>query len=252
MIETKVAGPSLKLEGVSFQAGTQILLDAIDCTFESGKWYGVAGPNGGGKSTLIKTILGLNNHNGLINITWPASGSGQSRIGYIPQLIPFDDSLPISVRDYLLMSLSKKPIWFKRKLPREVREALDLIQLEDKLERKIGDLSGGERQRLMLTTALLQKPGLLILDEPMTGLDSEGKNESLKLLQKFKSAGGTLIMIEHDWALIQQHCDHVFWVDKTVRSVNLDQIKMTPNGMPPLQEATLEMTKQDWVGAQQA
>ncbi|MCH2159927.1 MAG: metal ABC transporter ATP-binding protein [Oleiphilaceae bacterium] len=234
MVCKNIAGPNLKLRNVHFHLGNQILLKDISVEFTRGLWYGIAGPNGGGKSTLIKTILGLNNHQGSITLDWPSSPEleGAGNIGYIPQLLPFDESLPISVRDYLLMSLSTKPVWFKRGLPIEVENALEHIQLKDKLERRIGDLSGGERQRLMLATALLQNPGLLILDEPMTGLDEQGKKDSLELLNRFKVAGGTILMIEHDWGLIREHCNQTFWVDKTIREVDPSQIQITqaPSG----------------------
>ncbi|KZX77115.1 hypothetical protein A3715_11595 [Oleiphilus sp. HI0009] len=232
MIRKQIAGPSLRLENVFFQAGNQILLNNISVEFKNGNWFGIAGPNGGGKSTLIKTILGLNNHQGSIILDWPSSPelSNAGNIGYIPQLLPFDDSLPISVRDYLLMSLSTKPVWFRRGLPTDVENALEHIQLTDRLDRRIGDLSGGERQRLMLATALLQNPGLLILDEPMTGLDEQGKTESINILKKFRAAGGTILMIEHDWTLIREHCDHCFWVDKTIREIDprAIQVQQTP------------------------
>ncbi len=239
MIEQKVAGPAVKLKQVNFHTGKQALLKDLNITFDAGQWYGIIGPNGGGKSTLIKTILGLNKHTGNIRIVWPESGSGQGQIGYIPQLIPFDDSLPISVRDYLLMSLSRKPIWFRRTLPKEVRAVLAHIGLKDKLERKVGDLSGGERQRLMLSCALLQKPSLLILDEPMTGLDAKGKQEALALLKQFRKAGGTLLMIEHDWQLIQDNCDKVVWVDQSTREIDINQLKTSSYNIPSTNDTHL-------------
>ena len=218
MIPENLAGPSISLEKVSLKSGAQILLQDISCKFEAKKWHAILGPNGGGKSTLLRTILGLNNHTGTINIDWPITTSQpnntKERIGYIPQLMPFDASLPISVRDYLLMSLSSRPIWFKRSLPSNITEALKHIELTDKLDRKIGDLSGGERQRLMITTALLQNPSLLILDEPMTGLDRQGREDTLQLLTRFHKSGGTILMVEHDWNLVNQHCDRAYWIDK--------------------------------------
>ena len=220
MIETQIAGPHIKLEDVSLQAGQQLLLESINARFKSGDWIGIVGPNGGGKSSLLKTILGLNNHSGKIELSWPEAGNGAGRIGYVPQLLPFDNSLPISVRDYLLMSLSKKPLWFDRKLPKIAEEALVSISLTAKLEQRIGDLSGGERQRLVLATALSQKPGLLVLDEPMTGLDKEGKQDSLKLLQAFKHAGGTILMVEHDSALVERYCDQRYWIEKCLKLID--------------------------------
>lgn len=222
MIQSKIYGPKLNLNQVSLTLGTQNLLDDINCEFEAGGWHAVLGPNGGGKSTLLKTLLGLTPHSGELEIHWPKNAlkkpnSKRGEIGYIPQLMPFDASLPISVRDYLLMSLTRKPIWFKRKLPEDVELALEHIQLKEKLDRRIGDLSGGERQRLMLTTAMLQKPSLLILDEPMTGLDKAGQSETLNLLTRFNTAGGTIIMVEHDWNIVKSHCDHVFWIENALK-----------------------------------
>ena len=217
MIPDKIYGPSIHFEQVSLEQGSQTLLDNISCQFDAGQWHAVLGPNGGGKSTLLKTLLGLTPHQGKVTIQWPGAIQGKGRIGYLPQQIPFDSSLPISVRDYLLMSLSSRPVWFKRKLPKPALEALEHIHLINKLDRKIGDLSGGERQRLMLSTALLQKPSVLILDEPMTGLDKDGQQDALSLLTQFHQAGGTIIMVEHDWALVQKYCQNIFWIDKQMK-----------------------------------
>ncbi len=216
-IPNTLTGPSVLLEQTSVKEGDQQLLSAITTEFKAGGWHAILGPNGGGKSTLLKAILGLTPHQGSITIQWPTAEpntQSQGRLGYLPQSMPFDASLPISVRDYLLMSLSKKPIWFSRKIPVEVEVALNQVQLNDKLDRKVGDLSGGERQRLMLATALLQAPTLLILDEPMTGLDQQGQKDVLNLLSEFNTAGGTILMVEHNWQIVKQHCDQVYWIDK--------------------------------------
>lgn len=222
LIPKRVLGPSVVLESVGLQEGKLTILHDVNGTFIAGQWHGILGPNGGGKSTLLKTVLGLKNHHGKVTIHWPqdedADEPKAGTIGYLPQLSPFDSSLPISVRDYLLMSLSTKPVWFKRSLPKNVLIALEEIRLDGKLERRLGDLSGGERQRLMLCTALLKKPSLLILDEPMTGLDKQGQDDCLSILSKFHKAGGTLIMVEHDWEVVEAHCEQIHWIDGTIQS----------------------------------
>jgi len=215
-------GPQITFDQVSLKAGSQVLLKPISCEFSAGGWHAILGPNGGGKSTLLKTILGLTSHHGSIRIKWPSSTASSDKstlgkIGYLPQLMPFDASMPISVNDYLLMSLTNKPVWFKRQLPKTAIDALKSIHLEDKLNRKISDLSGGERQRLMLITALLQNPSLLILDEPMTGLDKKGREDVLHLLENFHQAGGTILMVEHDWPLVQRYCNQVYWIDQSLQ-----------------------------------
>jgi zinc transport system ATP-binding protein len=212
-------GPSITFDKVSLKEGSQVILKPISCAFSAGSWHAILGPNGGGKSTLLKTILGLTSHLGAIQIEWPkntisSKRPAQGKVGYLPQLMPFDASMPISVTDFLLISLTNKPVWFKRKLPQNAIEALKKINFTDKLDSIIGDLSGGERQRLMLITALLQNPSLLILDEPMTGLDKKGREDVLNLLVNFQQAGGTILMVEHDWLLVQQYCDQVYWIDQ--------------------------------------
>lgn len=227
LVPSMIAGPSVVLEGVSLKEGLLTILQDVDTHFEAGRWHAILGPNGGGKSTLLKTILGLKHHSGQVAIHWPNDqirtadrtklGTQSQNIGYMPQLSPFDSSLPISVRDFVLMSLSTRPVWFKRTLSESAQSALDELGLSNKLDRKLGDLSGGERQRLVLGVALLKKPSLLILDEPMTGLDQQGQEQCLALLSKFQQSGGTILMVEHDWEVVQQHCHHVYWIDKTLQ-----------------------------------
>ncbi|OLQ91867.1 hypothetical protein BIY21_12690 [Vibrio ponticus] len=224
LVATNISGPSVHLENISVDEGNLKLLNQVDVIFESGGWHAILGPNGGGKSTLLKTILGQKNHQGRLTIHWAhapnKTNKTKQRIGYLPQLMPFDASLPISVRDYLLLNLSPKPIWFNRSLSDQIKHGLVNLGLEEKLGRKIGDLSGGERQRLMLCTALLQKPTILILDEPMTGLDKQGRDDCLQLLKQFHHAGGTIIMVEHDWQVVEQHCEHIYWVDKHLKKID--------------------------------
>lgn len=219
-----ILGPAIHFDAVGLVEGNLTILKDINAKFTSGGWHAVLGPNGGGKSTLLKAILGLTQHHGTIQIEWPQAESrpptGFGSIGYLPQLLPFDASLPISVKDYLFMTISTKPAWFQRKLPHTVLNALTEVGLEGKVERKIGDLSGGERQRLMLCVALLQKPSLLILDEPLTGLDQQGRQEVLALLSKFHQSGGSIVMVEHDWQIVEQYCDHVYWVNKSLQVID--------------------------------
>ncbi|MGB1322179.1 MAG: metal ABC transporter ATP-binding protein [Vibrio gallaecicus] len=222
LIPDVILGPLITLKNVGLVEGKLTILENINTELKAGGWHAILGPNGGGKSTLLKTILGLTHHSGEVAIHWPHSSdysqAHMNDIGYMPQLSPFDSSLPISVRDYVLMSLSTKPVWFTRTLKKNVQLALEELGLDDKLERKLGDLSGGERQRLILGIALLKKPSLLILDEPMTGLDQQGQEQCLSLLSKFHRSGGTLLMVEHDWEVVKKHCQQVYWIDKTIQT----------------------------------
>ncbi len=254
LIPDKILGPHIRLNNVSLKDTELTILDESKGNFEAGLWHAILGPNGGGKSSLIKTILGLTKHNGEVIIEWLVSQenskSKPGNIGYLPQPSPFDSSLPVSVRDFLLLNLSIKPIWFARRLPKQIYIALDQVGLGGKLDRKLGDLSGGERQKLMLCIALLKKPSLLILDEPMTGLDQQSQEVCLTLLSEFHQAGGTLLMIEHDWEVVKKHCQQIHWVDKALfphqschdffRSLNSHQHTAKTTGIPIHRHKTLQ------------
>ncbi|WP_250654896.1 metal ABC transporter ATP-binding protein [Alkalimarinus coralli] len=184
-----------------------------------GQWHAIVGPNGGGKSTLLKTILGLMPHQGDVSISWP--GNKKGGVGYMPQMQPFDRSVPISVLDYVLMSATKMPLWCSRKLPHSVFDVLERVRLTGLLDRKVGALSGGERQRLLLAVALLHSPSLLVLDEPLSGLDREGQEEMLSLLSEFNRQGGTIVMVEHDWQVVIDHCHQAYWIEGGLKAKGL-------------------------------
>ncbi|MEM7206800.1 MAG: metal ABC transporter ATP-binding protein [Pseudomonadota bacterium] len=217
MIEQNINGPTITFNDVCVNEGLLQLIGPVNCTFEAGMWHGVLGPNGSGKSTLLKSILGLKNHGGTIRIE-NHNTAENTQIGYLPQIAPFDVSLPVSLLDYLLMSIKRTPVFFKRDLDNTIHTALMKVDLLQKINRRVGDLSGGERQRLMLVSAMLNKPGLLLLDEPMSGLDKDGRNSILELLAEFRDAGGTIIMVEHDWSIVRSNCERIHWLDREIKA----------------------------------
>ncbi len=206
-------GPSLSLDKVAVFIQNNPLLTASSTQFYGGGWYGIAGPNGGGKSTLLKAMAGLLNHQGEIALQWP---NGRGEIGYMPQLSPFDASLPITSADFLRLHSNKQPIWQRYKKNSKIEAAIHKVGIQPLLSKRIGTLSTGERQRVLLACALLNEPEILLLDEPMAGVDKQGREQIIHLLNDFKNTGGTLIMIEHDWKVIQEHCDTLAWIDGTL------------------------------------
>ena len=205
-----INGPALSLDKVSITIQGNPLLSASSSQFFSGGWHGIAGPNGGGKSTLLKAVAGLMNHQGEIALRWP---NGRGGVGYMPQLSPFDASLPITSSDFLRLHCNKQPIWKVYKKSPKIEAAIDKVGIRSLLSKRIGTLSTGERQRVLLTCALLNEPSILLLDEPMAGVDKQGREQIIQLLNDFKAAGGTLIMVEHDWQVIQECCDTLAWID---------------------------------------
>ena len=209
-------GPSIRLDQADVRVDNTQLVAPVSTRFEGGQWHAILGPNGGGKSTLLKMLMGLMPHHGFVNIDWPKGEKG--RIGYMPQMLPFDRSVPISVLDYVLMSVSTRPLWFGRSLSPDVKAVIQDMRLSHMLNRKIGALSGGERQRLLFACALLQSPSLLVLDEPLSGLDQAGQKEMLGLFSAFKKRGGTIVMVEHNWQVVIDYCDQAYWVEGELKA----------------------------------
>ncbi|MEO9274477.1 metal ABC transporter ATP-binding protein [Marinomonas sp. 5E14-1] len=234
-------GPTLVIEKVAFYIQNNPLLMASSAQFNSGGWHGIAGPNGGGKSTLLKAIAGLLNHQGSIRLEWP---NGRGSIGYMPQLSPFDASLPVTASDFIRLHTDKQPVWKRYKKDPRIEAVVDKVGIQSLLPKRLGTLSTGERQRVLLACALLNEPEILLLDEPMAGVDKQGRTQIIQLLQEFKNAGGTLIMIEHDWQIIQECCDTLAWVDGVLTDHDSPQAIFTrfqtPNH-PGYQSTTSEL-----------
>jgi zinc transport system ATP-binding protein len=143
--------------------------------------------------------------------------SGQI-IGYVPQSLDFDRSLPITVRDFLAMTTQRRPVFLgvSRARRAEIDRTLARLGLAGKLTAKLGSLSGGERQRVLLAQALIPEPALLVLDEPTTGLDVAGKEILENTIVEFVRAGGTAVWINHDIGQVSKIADAVTYVDRKV------------------------------------
>lgn len=165
------AGVEIELRDVTVKDGCVPILNRVSATILAGSRAAVVGPNGGGKSTLLKTILNDVSYSGTIRLRVP-SGS-PVRIGYVPQRLAFDRNLPLTVSDFLCLRLQRLPIWMgQRKIVRErALHVLKRVHAQDLAERFLGVLSGGELQRVLLGAAIITEPNLLLLDEPATGVD---------------------------------------------------------------------------------
>lgn len=175
-------------------------------------WTGVVGPNGGGKSTLLKAMAGLLNHKGRITLHWPLKHPG--RIGYMPQRAELDASLPITVQDYLRMHCERRPVWWRPKRNERIDELIAELEVAAFLKQRMGSLSMGQHQRLMLCAALANEPQLLLLDEPMAGVDEAGREVLLRVLKRYHDRGGSIVMVEHHWDVLRAHCSAIVWIDQ--------------------------------------
>ncbi|MBP3634500.1 MAG: metal ABC transporter ATP-binding protein [Oscillospiraceae bacterium] len=202
----------LKIEDLSVRFGTEPVLEHIDLHMHCGQIVALIGPNGAGKSTLIKAILGQREYEGKIVFT-PAGGTAQTlRIGYVPQSPAFDRGDPISVQDLFACCLTRRPAFLPlgKSFRKKVLESLARVHGENLIDKRIGDLSGGELQRVLLALALEPMPQLLILDEPLSGVDVEGMETLMQMLDEIrKTCDLSILMTTHDFSMLERYCDRV-------------------------------------------
>ncbi len=212
------------LHNVSYAYEHKPALTNITLHVKQGSTLGIIGPNGGGKSTLLKLMLGvLQPDEGTITIMdrkpVDACRDG-SIVGYVPQRHVLDWTFPITVRQVVQLGLiGKKPVfnWFTRRDHEAVTVALRAVDMLAQADRPIGGLSGGQQQRVFIARALIARPKILFLDEPTTGIDQAGQEIFLQLLDELKKQFGlTLVMVSHDLRSVVASCDRVACLNRTL------------------------------------
>jgi len=192
---------AVTLEDVWVHYNGTPVLEGVSLSVEANDFLGVIGPNGGGKTTLLKVVLGLvaPSHGRVLVLGKPPERS-RNRIGYVPQYNLFDREFPISVWEVVLMGRYGRTGLMKRydNVDREhAREALQKVGMLEQGDRQIGSLSGGEQQRVFIARALVSEPGLLLLDEPTASVDSTMQTEFYELLEQLKQKMA-IVLVSHD------------------------------------------------------
>lgn len=208
-------GPGVEFDQVSLTLGRTPILDHVSFSIRPGSVHALVGPNGGGKSSLIKTLLGQMPHQGRLCLNWPGE---PGLIGYVPQALEFDRGLPMTVDDFMAAMCQRRPAFMglSRKVAPAIGEALERVGMQDKRKRRMGALSGGERQRVLLAQGLIPAPQLLVLDEPMSALDEAGAQVFERLLTDWRRAGVTVVWIEHDLAAVKRLAERVTGLNRQV------------------------------------
>ena len=208
------------LENVSVQRGGQTLLHDVSMHIHCGQLTALIGQNGAGKTTLIRALLGEIRHGGAIR---HVDDHGRSiphlRTGYVPQHLQFDKEMPVTVEDFIAASLTRRPVWtgVGRKTRAKVAEALAQVDAAALAQRPLGRCSGGELQRVLLALALNPMPDLLVLDEPVSGVDQNGLTMFLDTVLRLKETHHmAILLVSHDLHLVRRYADHVVLLDKTV------------------------------------
>lgn len=212
----------IELENLSFYYNEKPVLQNISLSLKKGGFYIFVGPNGGGKTTLLKLILGiLQPSSGKILIDQKPPKESRSLMGYVPQTLIFDPYFPLSVNEFVLMgSLSKLP-WHGR-WPKEILDkATDMLNFVEMLplkDRPIGALSGGQKQRASLARALLDNPEILILDEPTTGLDPDASRLIQEKIRQLKGKK-TIIFVTHTTPELFKDIDQMICIKNTIEII---------------------------------
>ena len=243
--------PAVALRDVTVGYDSTPVLAHADLEIGWGLIVGVIGPNGAGKSTLIKTILGtLRTMQGSVRVGGYASQSKGARntIGYVPQREVVNWDFPVTVEDVVMMGRTARLGWLRFPGASDkaiVAQAIERVGMTDFAHRQISQLSGGQQQRVFLARALAQGGRLLLLDEPLNGVDA-GTQESIgELLRRVRSEGGTILMATHDLELAAAWCDRLVMVNQGIiaygtpaEALRPDVLRLTYGGqvlvVPPM------------------
>ncbi|MCD8144852.1 MAG: metal ABC transporter ATP-binding protein [Oscillospiraceae bacterium] len=196
----------LKVENVSVTLGESEILKDVNFHLHCGELAALIGPNGAGKSSLFKTILGQLPYTGSITFQESTGLRMRPRIGYVPQSPAFDPGDPVSVLDLFAASISNWPVFLPipARLRQRVIDCLARVHGEALIDKRIGALSGGELQRVLLAMALEPLPNILILDEPMSGVDVAGERQLLEMLDELRTKYDLSILLStHDFNTLQ-------------------------------------------------
>ena len=207
----------VKIEDVTFAYNGQMVLENVSMTVRPDDFIAMIGPNGGGKTTLLKLILGLLKPNqGSIRVLGEHAEKASHDIGYVPQDVHINRHFPISVMDVVLMGRLKSGKRFKKSLGEDrhaVLDALKQMEMAAYADTKMGELSGGQRQRVFIARALVTQPKLMLLDEPTAGIDSKGQAEFFQLLKELNTEMA-IIVVSHDLLVISTYVKSVACVNK--------------------------------------
>lgn len=209
-----------KIESFSVTIGRTKILSDVNIHIHCGELTAIIGPNGAGKSTLLKAMLGEIKHSGALKYL-DATGTmdGKPLIGYVPQYLNFDPGTPTSVLDLFMSCTSAFPTWLStpKRTVKYVEERLESVKAGHLLKRRLGALSGGELQRVLLALALDPVPDLLLLDEPVSGIDHNGLELFYETVSELRNNYDlSIILVSHDLDLVGKYADRVILMDKTV------------------------------------
>ncbi len=208
---------ALEFDDVCFAYERREVLHNVEMMVEAGSLVAMVGPNGGGKSTLLKLALGLIDPvRGRVEVLGTHPVRARRRVGYVPQHLQFDPAFPVCAMDVVLMGRADRHLWggYRRADREAARDALGRVDLAHLSNRGFARLSGGERQRVLIAQALVADPELLLLDEPTANVDSATEHKIYELLHELNERI-TIVVVSHNLNVVTRHASHVACVNRT-------------------------------------
>jgi len=232
-----------RIEHLSVKAGSDVILNDVNLHLHCGELTAIVGRNGAGKTTFLRALLDEIPHTGTITFegercsdhcaddhtadhsthcschTTERYVTTKPRFGYVPQRLAVEPGCPVSVEDFVLASISKRPIWLTHRAKEKalVQEILSEANAQSLASRRVSDLSGGEIQRVLLSLAIHPVPDILLLDEPVSGVDRNGIKVFYNMVSSLRrDYDVTILLISHDLDLVARHADRVVLVDRGI------------------------------------
>lgn len=233
--------PIIRIENLDFAYNGQAVLEKVNLDVYEGDFIAMIGPNGGGKTTLLKLMLGLLKPiQGSVRVLGQTPRQVSHQIGYVPQDVNINRRFPITALDVVLMGkLAPGRRWSKNRHQDRIDalEALDRIDMAEYAQRRIGELSGGQRQRVFIARALVTRPRLLLLDEPTASIDSKGQNDFYRLLKRLNQEV-SIIVVSHDLLVVSTYIKSVACVNRRLHYHN--QAEITGDMLETMYPCTVE------------
>ena len=210
----------IEVDKLTVSFGAQTPLKDVSLHIHCGELTALIGTNGAGKTTLLRALLGQIEYTGTIrHLTSDGRPAADLRTGYVPQQLEFDRSSPVTVMDFMAGSLSRRPVFLgvSKKARERVLAALERTHCAQLADRTLGALSGGALQRVLLALALTPQPDLLILDEPVSGVDSNGLEAFYQTVDELKRTNHmAILLVSHDLDVVRRYADRVVLMQGTV------------------------------------
>ncbi len=225
----------IHIEDLTASYGYQPVLWDIDIDIEEGSLTAIVGPNGAGKSTLLKAILGfIKPLSGVVTLFNLPLNKILNRLAYVPQQASVNWDFPITVLDVVLMGRYSTLGWFHHPTKKDrsfALKALSEMKLSDLKDRQISELSGGQKQRVFIARALCQNADLILMDEPLAGVDKTSEKIIMDKMHQLQKEGKTIVCVHHDLQTLKQYFDHVVLINRRVIAYGAMQETLTDKNL---------------------